>query len=540
MKHLIMRKFLTYTIIFIFLAVPAISQESSLKYFVQLNSISTDGDNTPYWLTANRQGLTSAERNSYYGRYGIDYGGIFKNNNFGYRISGDIVTAHNSNADFFVQQLFGEISWQWLTLSIGSKEHFSETRIHPTQYAGSRIIGNKVNKWFPNLHYNNLTMLSSGGMTYSGNSRPIPQVRLEIPEYIPFPWTKGWLKIRGHIAYGRFTDDSYQEKFTKGNDITIYGKNIHYHSKAGFIEIGKAEKFPLLFEGGLEMYTQFGGDMYTHKDGLKVSMPTSLADYWKAFIPLSGSDDTPEVEQTNISGNMIGSWHAAFNVPTKIMDIRVYGEHMFEDFSQLFFFEYQSDRHGERNIIYYPWKDMLYGIRLTNKSKVFPFISALQYEYLSTKDQSGALYHDPSDHFSEQMDGNDNYYNHGIYPGWHHWGMGIGNPLIISPAYNDNSSLKFRSNRLIAHNIGVNGSLECVQLPIAYRLQYAYSENWGTHVNPLENIRYSTSLLGEFIYAPSGKGWLGSIAVAYDKSSFIGENLGVMFTLTKVGEIFRK
>ena len=183
---------------------------------------------------------------------------------------------------------------------------------------------------------------------------------------------------------------------------------------------------------------------------------------------------------------------------------------------------------------------MLYGIRLTNKSKVFPFISALQYEYLSTKDQSGALYHDPSDHFSEQMDGNDNYYNHGIYPGWHHWGMGIGNPLIISPAYNDNSSLKFRSNRLIAHNIGVNGSLECVQLPIAYRLQYAYSENWGMHVNPLENIRYSTSLLGEFIYAPSGKGWLGSIAVAYDKSSFIGENLGVMFTLTKVGEIFRK
>ena len=72
MKYLIMRKFLTYTIIFMFLAAPGISQESSLKYFVQLNSISTDGDNTPYWLTANRQGLTSAERNCYYGRYGVD------------------------------------------------------------------------------------------------------------------------------------------------------------------------------------------------------------------------------------------------------------------------------------------------------------------------------------------------------------------------------------------------------------------------------------------------------------------------------------
>ena len=519
----------------------AYAQSSSyMNYFAELSAVATDGKNAPYWLTANRQGITSAEKSSYYGRYGLEYGGKFSNNKFGYKLLGDIVTAHNNNADFFVQQLYGEISWCWLTLSVGSKEHFSETRIHPTQFTGSDIIANNVNSLFPNLGYNRLTMLSSGGMTYSGNSRPIPQIRLEIPEYIPFPWTKGWLKVRGHIAYGRFTDDNFQKKFTEGNDITIYGKNILYHSKSGFIEIGKAEKFPLLFEGGLEMYTQFGGDLYTHGEGLKVSMPTTLADYWRAFIPLGGSDDTPTVEQTNISGNMMGSWHAAFTVPTKNMDIRVYGEHLFEDFSQLFFFEYQSDRHGDRNIIYYPWKDMLYGIRVTNKSNILPIISAVQYEYLTTKDQSGALYHDPSDRFSEQMDGVDNYYNHGFYPGWHHWGMGMGNPLIISPAYNDNSSLKFRSNRLIAHNAGINGTLESLKLPLAYRLQYTYSENWGTHINPFETKRYSTSLLGEFTYAPKDCSWLGSIAIAYDKSNFIGNNLGVTFTISKVGEIFRK
>ena len=213
---------------------------------------------------------------------------------------------------------------------------------------------------------------------------------------------------------------------------------------------------------------------------------------------------------------------------------------MFEDFSQLFFFEYQSDRHGKRNVIYYPWRDMLYGIRITNKSDILPFISAIQYEFLTTKDQSGALYNDPDNYFSEQMDGVDNYYNHGFYPGWHHWGMGMGNPLVISPAYNDNSSLKFRSNRLIAHNAGINGTLESLKLPLAYRLQYTYSENWGTHINPLETKRYSTSLLGEFTYAPKDCSWLGSIAIAYDKSNFIGNNLGVMFTISKVGEIFRK
>lgn len=540
MKHTNRHKILLTILISICaLTSPVKAQESYLRYFTQFNAIVADGDNAPFWLTANRQGLTSTEWNSNYGRYGLEYGGKFRNSDFSYKCTGDIAVSRNSNADFFVQQLFGEVSWRWLTLSIGSKERFSETRIHADQFAGTGIAGNKVNNWLPNLYYNNMTMLSSGGLTYSGNSRPIPQVRLEIPEYIPFPGTKGWLKIRGHIAYGRTTDDNFQESFTAGNNITHYGKNILYHSKAGFIEIGKAEKFPLIFEGGLEMQSQFGGDMYTHGDGLKVSMPTTLADYWKAFIPLSGSDDTPEIEQANISGNMIGSWHAAFTVPTKNMDIRLYGEHLFEDFSQLFFFEYQSDRYGKRNIIYYPWKDIMLGLRVTNKSQVLPFISAIQYEYLNTMDQSGALYHDPSDYFNEQMDGGDNYYNHGIYPGWHHWGNGIGNPLIISPSYNSNGSLKFRSNRLIAHNVGINGTFG-KNTPIAYRLQYTYSENYGTYSHPFKSKKYTTSLLGEFIYAPKSSLWLGRLSIAHDKSNFIGNNTGFMFTLTRTGEIFSK
>ncbi|MBR5277401.1 MAG: hypothetical protein IKU35_09755 [Bacteroidaceae bacterium] len=522
------------------LGVTAMAQESHLTYFMQSSLQTTDGDNAPFWFTANRQGLSSVRCNSYFRRTGIEYGGTFKNNKFGYNAVADVVLSHNYNADFFVQQLYGELSWRWLRLSIGSKERFSETRTHLSQFAATAYAANRVNSLFPALHYEGGTMLSSGSMAYSGNSRPIPQVRIEVPEYTKISGTNGWLKMRGHIAYGRFTDDHFQEKFSRNNDITLYGKNILFHSKAGFIEIGNAEKFPLLFEGGLEMYTQFGGDIYTHGGGLKLSMPNTLADYWKAFIPLSGSDDTPEVEQTNISGNQIGSWHAAFTVPMKQMEVRVYGEHMFEDFSQLFFFEYQSDRHGDRNIIYYPWRDMMLGVRITNKSKKLPFISAIQYEFLTTKDQSGALYNDPSVNFPEQMDGADNYYNHGIYPGWHHWGMGIGNPLIVSPAYNDNGSLKFRSNRLVAHNVGMNGTLECIKVPIHYRLQYAYSENWGTYSNPFESKKYSTSLLGEFTYAPGKGKWLGSIAVAYDKSDYIGDNTGVMFTLTRVGEIFRK
>lgn len=536
MMKLYLRIFL-FIILSLFVIVAEARRGDYLRYFAQMNGVAADGDNAPYWLTANRQGLVPVACNSLNGRLGLEYGGNFRNKDFGYRIVGDAVAASNSNADFFVQQLYASASWRWLTLSVGSKERFSETRTHLAQFEGTAFGGNLVNRYFDNLYHRQFTMLSSGGLSYSGNSRPVPQVRLEVPEYTPFPGTRGWLKIRGHIAYGRFTDGNFQETFTRGNDVTVYGKNILYHSKAGFIEVGKAEKFPLLFEGGLEMYTQFGGDLYTHGRGLKVSMPTTLADYWKAFIPLSGSGDTPEVEQTNISGNQLGSWHAAFTVPLKNVEFRLYGEHLFEDFSQLFFFEYQSDKNGERNGIYYPWKDILVGLRVTNKSAVMPFVSAVQYEFLSTKEQSGALYHDPSDYFYEQMDGNDNYYNHGIYPGWHHWGMGMGNPLVISPAYNDNGSLKFRSNRLVAHNFGVNGTFGG-NLPFAYRVQYTYSENWGTYPNPFREKRYTTSLLGEVAYAPDASEWLVKMSVAYDKSTYIGNNLGIMLTLSKVGQFF--
>lgn len=512
------------------------AQTDGLHILAQGNYIFSDGDNAPYWLTACRQGLSSIETRNGYFRIGGTYNGKFgKSNSFNYKFATDIVVNENNKSDFFLQQIYGEISWRWLTLCIGSKERFSEQKGDKEQFSSYAFGQNRVNTLFPNIYAKQLSDLSSGGLAYSGNSRPIPQVRIEIPEYTPFPGTNGWLQVRAHIAYGRFSDDKFQEDFTRDYPTARYGKNILFHSKAAFIKIGKEERFPLIFEGGLEMYSQFGGDIYSHRSGHILSMPNGPKEYFKAFIPLSGGDDTPVDEQTNISGNQIGNWHIAFTIPTNKCDIRFYGEHMFEDFSQLFFVEYQSNKDGKRRIIYYPWRDIMLGVRITNKSNIIPFVDAVQYEYLSTYDQSGALYHDPSKNFNDQMDGVDNYYNHGIYPGWHHWGMGIGNPLAISPVYNRNGDLEFRGNRLTAHNVGINGHLSCI--PLAYRLQYTYSENWGSYYHPFDSKRYTTSLLGEFIYAPRESNWLASLSVGYDKSNLIGNNIGAMFTLAHVFSI---
>ena len=514
------------------------AQKGDFRYYTQVNTIVSTGEFAPFWLTAKKNAISSVNNLNGYIRYGMIYDNKFgKKGDFYYNITADILAGFNQNSIISFQQLCGELGWKWLNLSIGCKERWGELEYFSRARMLQVIGDNKVNSYCPNLFNNSFSNLGMGGLVFSGNSRPIPQIRLENPEYVTILGTKEWLKVRAYISYGLFADSKFQDNFVKKNPGAKYGENILYHGKAGFISIGKPSKFPLTFDGGLEMHTQFGGTMYNTIYGT-VKMPNGFMDFVRAFIPMGGGENTPMVEQANISGNQIGSWHAAFTIHTKPLEIRVYGEHMFEDFSQLFFFEYQMNSEGKRRTLIYPWRDMLVGINVANKSIILPFISNIRYEFLTTRDQSGALYHDPTDNFYDQMDGCDDYLNHGIYPGWHHFGMGIGTPLIISPAYNKNGSLVFRSNRLVAHNVGINGVVG-TRVPFAYRLNYTYSENWGTYPNPFNEKKYTTSLLAEVTYMPKEKGWLATISLGYDKSDFIGENFGMMLSFIHVGSLFK-
>lgn len=83
------------------------------------------------------------------------------------------------------------------------------------------------------------------------------------------------------------------------------------------LRLGNKDKFPLEFEVGILMATQFGGDKYLKlEDGSTkkvLDMPENLKAYWKAFFPQAGGSNTPEGEQVNIEGNMLGSWNFALN-----------------------------------------------------------------------------------------------------------------------------------------------------------------------------------------------------------------------------------
>ena len=263
------------------------AQKGNFRYYTQLNAIAAYGDYAPYWLTANNNAISSVNNVSGYARYGMSYSNTFgKRGNFKYNITADILANYNNHSTISFQQAYGELGWKWLTLSIGCKERWGEQEHLMRKEMCESTNFNKVNQYYPHLFNNRFSNLGSGGLIFSGNGRPIPQVRIEIPDFVNIPGTKEWLKVRAYISYGLFTDDNYQKEITKINPKVKYGKNILYHGKAGIIKVGKPSKFPVTFDGGLEMHTQFGGKMYNTVYGT-VKMPTKFTDFVKAFIPMS-------------------------------------------------------------------------------------------------------------------------------------------------------------------------------------------------------------------------------------------------------------
>lgn len=460
----------------------------SVSYLAEVRATFSSGENTPFWLVSNLQGLGSPEKNNGWVR-----GAVFKKidtqRKFSWGAGLDLVGGWNAIAPFNVHQLYGEVKYRSLGLLLGSKEIWGD--------------------------YNN-PRLSSGNLLYSGNAMPIPQLRIGIFDYAPFWGTKGWFSVKGYVSYGMFTDSKWQKSWvTPDGDFT---KNVLYHSKGLWLRGGDISKFPLIGEIGIEMASQFGGKAF--KNGEIIDMPEKLIDWIKALIPLKGGASSPSEDQTNIQGNMLGAYNIALSwIPKSDWSIKTYFEHYFEDHSQMTF--------------EYGWKDGLWGIEIQfPKNK---FITSFVYEYLHSKDQTGAVNHDWSPEIPEQVSGRDNYYTHYLYSGWQHWGMGIGNPLMLSPIYNNDHILTFLNTRIIAHHLGFSGiPSDCLR----YKVLLSFSRNWGTYSKPFPEVKNNFNALIEFSWHPKKfKGWYANIGTACDSGELLGKSIGLMITIGNEGFI---
>lgn len=469
---------------------------------------------TPLWLNANRYGLSSLKEGNGYLRGRIERPlstDSVRRWGVGYGL--DAAVAAGFTSTLVVQQAYVEGRWLHGVLTIGEKE------------------------WPMELKNNRL---SSGSQTLGINARPVPQVRLALPEYWTIPGTHRWLHFKGHIAYGMTTDQNWQHDFTRREHP--YTDKMFYHSKSGFLKLGNDDTFfPLSIEAGVEFGAQFGGDSYL-SDGAgglrKVSNRKGWRSFWRAFVP--GGDDIGEggTVYRNEEGNILGSWMARITYDADLFRLAVYGDKYFEDHSGMFLLDYDGYGTGDewdvrkksKYMLYSP-KDLMLGLELNLKSATW--LRDIVFEYLYTKYQSGPIYHDHTPSLSDHIGGRDDYYNHGIFQAWQHWGQVIGNPLFRSPIYNDDGLIYVKDNRFVSWHLGLGGQ---PTESLSYRLLASLQTGYGTYSMPYTHKRHNVSVMAEATYCLP-KGWTVTGAYGMDAGSILGHNQGFQLTVAKAGLI---
>lgn len=483
-----------------------------LHYGVEMQATLSSGK-TPLWLNANKHGLSSLEDVNGYLRASLQRPlatDSMKRWGVGYGV--DVAAAYHFTSNVVVQQAYVEGRWLHGVLTVGSKER-------PMELKNNR--------------------LSSGGQTYGINARPVPQVRLALPDYWEVPLTKGWLSLKGHIAYGRMTDDNWQHEFTGRK--SKYADGVLYHSKAGYLKIGNDYRFcQWSLELGLEMASLFGGMSYIpdNDEVLVYKNGTGLKAYWNAFIP--GGFDSNETQYTNFEGDQLGSWMVRVNYENEDWGARFYVDKFFEDHSSMFQLDYNGYGTGDEwntkkksKYLLYDFKDWMLGIEVNLKRG--RWLRDMVFEYIYTKYQSGPVYHDRTPSLSDHVGGRDNYYNHGIFTGWQHWGQVIGNPLYRSPIYNTDGTIEVENNRFMAFHLGLYGAPSD---NLSYRLLATYQDGFGTYTSPYTRAKNNVSILLEANYAfdyKNLKGWSIRCGYGMDFGGILGDNYGGQITITKTG-----
>ncbi len=484
--------------------------------------ISVSDGVTPLWLNANKYGLSSLDEVNGYVRLSAlrpAKDDVARRWRWGYGV--DFAVAGGYTSVFFVQQAFAEIGWGYGLLSVGSKEE--------------------------PMHLKN-NELSSGSQTLGKNARPVPQVRLSLPDYWTVPGTKEWLRVKGHIAYGRFTDNHWQRDFTadlreeaisEGYNADQrrgrYATNTLYHSKALYIKIGEGiglKHFSL--ELGAEAACQFGGRIhYVDSNGEEVMVKTNhnFNSYIHALA--FGGQDARDGEYPNTEGNQLGSFIIRLNYKSSAVDAAFYIDHYYEDLSGMAFISYDGYGEGDdwnkrtqHKYYRFPLKDFMLGAEVNIHN--FPYVKDIVVEYLYTKYQSGTYNHDHTSNITDHIDGQDDYYNHSMYNAWQHWGQVMGNPLYLSPIYNEEGMILVANNRFKALHVGVKGT------PLAnldYRLLATYQAGWGTYTYPYTHRQNSFSGMLEATYHL--KTWQFTAAVGFDKGDIRGNNVGGQLTVRK-------
>ncbi len=468
-------KHLAFITVFIGLFAVATNQtEAQINTSAELSGIINSGEQTPFWLQSNRNGIYGTGGSQLMGRFQV-HGSEDFTDTVKLFYGGDLITRAGDSSTAFFNQGYLKLQAYNIELAAGRFQHRSP------------------------IHNENLSL---GSLGVSGNSTPVPQVRLGTVDWVSIPFTQDFIQLRGHFSHGwlgsnRSTDD------------------VLYHEKVGHARFGGS--LPINLYGGLAHYAKWGGNNNPRFGDL----PANGRDFWRVFFATGGDDSAPPGEEDYMLGDHLGAWDFGFFADIGEIEIKGYRQFPLET---------------KDNLKLKSLQDALTGISITiPESMDFP-ITEILYEHLYTKWQDGPPRENvvdgvpcselPPDTCRDEQMGNEDYYNHTIYlTGWTYERRTIGNPLFTPRA--DNQGVN--NNRIVGHHVGISSQFNDIQLTT----RATYSRNYGTYRHPFDSPKnqwsFSTGVEAPFSY--NGHQFSFLTEAAYDNGSLVGDQFGLLLGL---------
>jgi hypothetical protein len=460
-------------ILFLFVvSMASYGQNDSIRYEAEIMGLASSGASAPFWLQSNSYGKILPSNCSGNALIGItkDFGSRLRPFDYGFKADG-FVQYGNSSSSVYFHELYAKARLFVFDLTVGSREEY--LGVHDTT-------------------------LSSGGLIFSSNARPMPKITAEIERFSSIPFTDGYAEIRGAVSHGWFSKDAYEQ-----------GALLHH--KWAQMRIGG--ELPVNFQYGFEHIAIWGGTIES------VVQPSSIADLKTVFLAKGGGSDVAPGEQINAMGNHIISQNMRLDIEVAEITLSAYWQNISEDRPILVMWKTMNTPDG------------LWGITL--KSKRFPLVKGVLYEYVNTSDQSGP-YHDKDGII---YGGSDGYFTNYIYQsGWTYRKQIIGTPFISNVVFDQAGKISSISNRVQVHHFGVEGSVDAYN----YKLLASFSKNYGKYPLSEELRKDNRSYLLEINKQFSKfKNIEFSASLGIDQGALYGNRIGILCGIRKRGNLLR-